>query len=215
MLAFDVEEIERLVSECRLAEAAAALDASRLQDAADAPELRCLRPAVHAIAGDDRSLAASANPHLMACRAEAEVTAFFDAAGGAQPLDDLVAGVVLTWAGDSNAAYDFLRRAHDRTLSERRPHFAVAAMERLSHHAMLFGDVETARDGDRRRGTPCIRGYRLQPWLLRSSERIGATGARYRRSRALSGQLVERASAQARTRRNVRALRADRSAARG
>ncbi len=101
--------------------------------------------AARAHSGDDRALARVADPELLACRTAGDVTAYLGRVGGAGFEETLVAGIVLTWSGDAPGAYALLRQAHDRAASQGRFPFAVAALERLAHEALLFGDVDTAR----------------------------------------------------------------------
>ena len=63
-----------------------------------------------------------------------------------ESYDYLAAAMRLSWAMDPSGVYDLLNEAHDRALAEKRFHFAVGARDRLAHHALLFGDVEIARN---------------------------------------------------------------------
>jgi DNA-binding CsgD family transcriptional regulator len=144
MLVFDREKIDLLVSECRLREAAAAVAALRAEDAAVAASLEPLHAVVTALSGDDRALARMADPELLACRTADDVTAYYERAGAGSE-EPLVAGIVMTWSGDAPGAYALLQQAHERAEAQGRIAFAVAALERLAHEALLFGDVDTAR----------------------------------------------------------------------
>lgn len=143
MLVFDREKIEPLIAQCRFTEAAAALAMSHCNDGSP-DDVRRLLAGLHALTGNEREVAKLVDPSLFACSSADDVAAHNDAAGGAGFPDELVGGIVLTWSGDANGAYQLLRRAFDRSLQDRRFHFAVAARERLAHHALLFGDVEVA-----------------------------------------------------------------------
>ncbi len=134
---FDEQKIEGLILQCRLAEASAALALAK------APARD--RAALCALAGDDRGLARFVDADLLACRSGADVAAYYGATNlEPGPEDYIVAGVVLAWAADAAGAFDSLRAAHERAVAQRRLHLAVAARERLAHHALLFGDVSLA-----------------------------------------------------------------------
>jgi DNA-binding CsgD family transcriptional regulator len=143
---FADEKIELLISQARLSEASAALTLCREEDASARVQIRRLRGSVSALAGDDRGLARVAQPDLLACRAAAAVAAHYNSlSDGPDSRDHLMAGVVLTWSADARLAYDAFREAYDRAVSEGRFYLAVTARERLSHHALLFGDIEIAQ----------------------------------------------------------------------
>ncbi len=129
---FTREKIEELLVHCRLSDAAAFLTVSRSDSSHMERERRAARAGTYAIAGDDRGLARVIAPELLTFRN-------VDAAAGID--DQLAAGVALAWAGDAAGTYDALNRAHDLALGQERFYLAVAARERLSHHALLFGDV--------------------------------------------------------------------------
>jgi DNA-binding CsgD family transcriptional regulator len=154
------EKIEGLVIQCRLSEASAALTLER------AP--RRDRAALCALAGDDRGLARFVDVQLLGCRSAAEVATYY-ATTNLEPTaeDHLVAGVVLAWVADAPATYDSLRAAHDRAFAQRRYYLAVAARERLAHHALLFGDVTLAR-GAIDEAIALAESRALPSWLLRS-----------------------------------------------
>lgn len=137
-MVFEEEKIEGLIAECRLADASAALWLARAE--------RSSRAVIYAIAGYDCSLARVVDPALLACRTAAEVAERY-AASRAEPDagDHLIAGVVLAWSEDADGTFASLNAAYDRASYERRFDLAVAARERLSHHALLFGNVELAR----------------------------------------------------------------------
>jgi len=90
----------------------------------------------YAARGEERALATVVAPKLLRFDALELV-----AGNGAA---DLVAAVVLTWSGDSSRAYELFRRASAGAVAERRFALAAAALERLAHHALLFGDVAVA-----------------------------------------------------------------------
>ncbi len=142
---FTPEKIDELMVHCRLAEAAAAIALDRPESPRIA-DVSVAYAGICALAGDDRALARVIDPQLLACRNGAAVAAYYASIGGDRGVNDhLSAGVVLALSGDAAGTYDSLRAAHDRALSERRFHLAAAARERLAHHALLFGDVKTAR----------------------------------------------------------------------
>jgi DNA-binding CsgD family transcriptional regulator len=138
VMSFDAEKIDGLIVQCRLSEAIAGLALTRSDHR--------IRAGICAIAGDDRGIAAAVDPALFACRTAAGVAEFY-AANDVEPTvyDHLAAAAVLAWSSDSKGVYASLAVAHDRAVCERSFHLAVAARERLARHALLFGDVETAR----------------------------------------------------------------------
>ncbi len=107
--------------------------------------LRAEDAAAAAHGGDDRALARVADPELLACRSAGDVTAYLERLGGGGCEEALVAGIVLAWSGDAPGAFARLRQAHDLAVSLGRFTFAVGALERLAHEALLFGDVDAAR----------------------------------------------------------------------
>lgn len=156
---FDEEKIDGLVAQCRFAEAAAELTLARapMRD----------RAAIRAIAGDDRGLARFADAQLLTCATAAEVAEYYGSANLEPSAEDhLIAGVVLAWTPDSAGACDSLRAAHDRAMVQRRFHLAVAARERLAHHALLFGDVNLARNAIDE-AIALAQARALSSWLLR------------------------------------------------
>jgi DNA-binding CsgD family transcriptional regulator len=157
---FDEQKIEGLIGRCRLAEASAML-------AMEQPASP-LRAAVCALAGDDRGLARYVAPELLACRSAADVAAYY-AATRLEPssYDHLVAGTVLALVPDGAGACDSLRVAHDRAIGERRFDLAVAARERLAHHALLFGEIDAARKAIEG-AIVLAQTHRFANWLLRS-----------------------------------------------
>ena len=127
------EPVEVAIAQCRFTEAAALLG----------PAPGRMAAAVAALAGDDRALAATANEQLLDCRDAQAGAAYL--AGGAGAYDCFAAAAVLAWSGESEGVYSALREARERALAEGRAFLAVAALERLAHHALLFGDVVLAR----------------------------------------------------------------------
>ena len=143
---FADEKIELLISQARLSEASAALTLRREEDASARAQIRRLRGSVAALAGDDRGLARVAEPDLLACRTTTALAAHYKTLNDdPDSRDHLMAGVVFTWSGDASLAYEAFREAYDRAVSEGRFYLAVAIRERLAHHALLFGDIETAQ----------------------------------------------------------------------
>jgi DNA-binding CsgD family transcriptional regulator len=133
------EQAEQSIARCKLTEAARQLAPNR--------DRRRLRAGIYALLGDDRGLASVIAPELIAAADAPAVTAHFEALpDGPQPHDYLAAAVRLSWATDSAGAYALFNEAHDRATAEKRAYFAVGARERLAHHALLFGDVEVARN---------------------------------------------------------------------
>ncbi len=164
------EQAEQLIARCRLTEAAARLGAMRYDDGGD-PEgsRKRLCAGVYALFGDDRNLAGTVAPELLASRSAAAVASYFELLRGEPASHDyLAAAVVLSWATDAAGTYDLCRRAHDRALVEKRFHFAVGARERLAHHAILFGDLEIARNAlDDALRLALL--HRLSEWFSRSA----------------------------------------------
>ena len=156
---FEDKKIDSLIAQCRFAEVCAVLTLARAESR--------LRAGVYALAGDERGLARCTNPELLACRTGGEIAAHY-AALGLQPTayDELAAGTVLAWSADPGAAYDAFGAAHDRAISDRDFHLAVAARERLAHHALLLGDIEIARNAIGE-GIALAQAHRLSRWSLR------------------------------------------------
>ncbi len=156
---FEDKKIDSLIAQCRFAEACAVLTLARAESR--------LRAGVYALAGDERGVARCTDPEQLACRTGGEIAAHY-AVLGLQPTayDGLAAGTVLAWSADSGAAYDAFRAAHDRAISDRDFHLAVAARERLAHHALLLGDIEVARNAIEQ-GIALAQAHRLSRWSLR------------------------------------------------
>jgi DNA-binding CsgD family transcriptional regulator len=147
MLVFDDAKIEQLIAQCRFSKAAAVAESLLDCESDDADRARRPLAGVHALAGNDHQLARLIDPALFACRsAPAVAVARHESANAPGFSDDLVSGVILAWSGDAAGAYQLLRRALEQALHVRRFPFAIATCERLAHHALLFGDVEVARD---------------------------------------------------------------------
>lgn len=182
---FTREKIEELLVHCRLSDAAAFLTVARADSSHMERERRAARAGTYAIAGDDRGLARVIAPELLTFR-NGEVAAGID--------DQLAAGVALAWAGDASGTYDALNRAHDLALGQERFYLAVAARERLAHHALLFGDVARAQAAIDE-AIALARRHRLRQWLTRCLARAARllldAGDRDR-----SGQILARARAE-------------------
>ena len=154
------QKIEGLIAQCRLEEASAALTVTQ----ADTRR----RAALYAIAGDDRGLARVADPNLLLCRSSSDIASFYERSG-AEPdvYGHLAAAVVLAWASDEEGTYASLRAANRRAIAQRSFDFAVAACERLAHHALLFGKVEVARSA-LNEAIALAEAHTLRSWRLRS-----------------------------------------------
>lgn len=156
---FDEQKIEGLITQSRFAEASAELALAR------APGRE--RAGICALVGDDRGLARFVDADLLGCRTGADVAAYYGRTDlEPEPEDHLVAGVVLSWTSGADA-FDSLRAAHDRALAQRRFHLAVAARERLSHHALLYGDVNLAR-ASVDEAIALAEAHAFASWLVRS-----------------------------------------------
>ncbi|MBV8067690.1 MAG: helix-turn-helix transcriptional regulator [Candidatus Eremiobacteraeota bacterium] len=135
---FDEEKIDGLIKQCRITEAIAAQ--------ASVGSERRQRAGIFALAGDDRGVARAIDPELFACRSAADVAAYYLAMGIEPTVQDrLTAAAVLAWSADSEGVYAALDAAHDRAVSEKQFHFAIATRERLAAHALLFGEIARAR----------------------------------------------------------------------
>jgi DNA-binding CsgD family transcriptional regulator len=105
---------------------------------------RRLAAGTYAAAGAERALAGAVEPALLACRDEAAVDQYFSGlSGGPCWYDDFAAAEVLSWRGDESGTFRYLRDAHE---SAGDTTIAVAARERLAHHALLFGDIALSRN---------------------------------------------------------------------
>ena len=133
MLPSSHDPVESAIAQCRFSEASALVG----------PTPGRLQAALAALAGDDRALAATANEQLLDCRDEQAAAAYL--AAGSNAYDCFAIAAVLAWSGESEGVYRALRDARERALVQGRAHLAVAALERLAHHALLFGDVVLAR----------------------------------------------------------------------
>lgn len=133
------EQAELSIARGNLTEAALHLAAN--------PDHRRLRAGVYALLGDDRGLASVIAPDLLGAQNAPALIAYFEALDVAPASHDyLAAAVRLTWASDAAGAFDLFNEAHDRATAEKRFYFAAGARERLAHHAVLFGEVEMARN---------------------------------------------------------------------
>ena len=164
---FFAPEIDALVSQCRLAAARAALDAVAAETPSRRERLHRTRAFVHALAGNDRGIAATALPELLACRDAAATAEYLGTIEDADETDYLTAAVVLTWSGEPEGAYEHFRIANELAVASRRFYLASAIKERFAHHALLFGDVEAARaaiDG----AVETAASHRFAGWLART-----------------------------------------------
>jgi len=139
---FEHEKVDDLIAHRRLSEAAEVLALTRAD--------RLLRGAVLALAGDDRGFAGAIHPTMLADRSAPGY---------------LVAAGALAWSADASGTFDALRAAYDCALSERLFYLAVAARERLAHHALLFGNVELARTSIDE-AIALAAAYRFTSWLV-------------------------------------------------
>jgi DNA-binding CsgD family transcriptional regulator len=162
---FDEARLGDLIAQCRLEEAAALLTLAKDESSSAAAQVRRMRAAIYALAGDERSFARLVESELLACDSGA-VTKYLAASTQPDSLDHLIAALPLAWSNESQEAYDALRRAHDLALSEGRFAVAVAARERLAHHALLFGDLELAR-GALGEAVRLAETHGFSNWLLR------------------------------------------------
>ena len=163
------EQAEQLIARRHLTEAAARLAAASHDDGDAQGSRKRLCAGVYALLGDDRNLAAVVAPQLLASRTGVAVASHFESLGGEPTSHDyLAAAVTLSWATDAAGTYDLFGSAYDRAILERRFHFAVGARERLAHHAVLFGDLEIARNAldDAVRLASL---HHLSEWFLRSA----------------------------------------------
>jgi DNA-binding CsgD family transcriptional regulator len=168
------DAIETFFKEARFEEAARVVAATHADTRGADEPLRRLAAGVFAADGRDHRLAAVADLSVQGCRTVADAVAWCSGIeGGAQSHDYLTAAVVLAWSGDREAVYDLLREAHDRALYERRFHFAVAARERLAHHAVLFGDTSYARTA-LDESLIMAASYELIDWRTYCSSRLAA-----------------------------------------
>ena len=192
------EQAEQLIARCGLTEAAARLAAASYEGGDAQGSRRRLCAGVYALMGDDRNLAAVVAPQLLASRTAVAVASHFESLGGQPASHDYLTGAVtLSWVTDAAGTYELFRSAHDRAIAEKRFHFAVGARERLAHHAILFGDVEIARNAleDAVRLASL---HRLSEWFLRTA----AAAARLALDVGDSdraAQLIERAQMHARS----------------
>jgi len=157
---FDEEKIESLIARRRLNDASAELALARADRRAQA--------GAAAVAGDERALAKLIPPGLLSCHNAAEIAVYY-AAAGIEPsaYDHLVAGTVLAWSNDAVGALVALRAACDRAIAQQRFHAAVAARERLAHHALLFGEVAVAREAIAA-AIELANAHRFSAWQLRA-----------------------------------------------
>jgi DNA-binding CsgD family transcriptional regulator len=195
---FAQEKIAALVSQCRLVAAATALAETGGESPSERDRLRRARSFVHALAGSDRGVATTAPIELLACRDAPGVAEYLNVIEDAGEADHLTAAVVLTWSGDASGAYAQFHMAHERALGARRFYVAAAVKERLAHHALLFGDLETARCAIDEAVTLSV-AHRLPAWFARTlaaAARIALDRGDFERV----GALLERARNEVRPR---------------
>jgi ATP/maltotriose-dependent transcriptional regulator MalT len=138
--------IDDLLLDGRLTAATAAAGMWAADGRTTEPALRRLAAGVFALAGRTHALAATLDPRLLAGRdASAIETYLSELAGGARSHDYLTAGVALGWSGSPPEVCRYLLMAHELAMTEGRIGFALGALERLTHHALIFGDVAPAR----------------------------------------------------------------------
>jgi DNA-binding CsgD family transcriptional regulator len=126
--------------------------------------------AVYAMAGAERGVAGAVDPRLLGCRSHADVTAWMDAQQKSSSDDLLAASVVLSWSAPATEVSACLRHACARATEERRFHVAVAALERLAHYALLFGDTMQGRRAIED-ALELATTHNLAAWRLRCSAR--------------------------------------------
>ena len=138
--------VEALLVDGQLERASRMVRALEADDGNKNFTLRRFAGAVFALCGQERDLVAAIGVSEFDCRTAADVERWIASLGQpATSYDYLLAAVLLASYGESNGVYAALHRARELAEQERRHHIAVAAHERLAHHALLFGDVETAR----------------------------------------------------------------------
>jgi DNA-binding CsgD family transcriptional regulator len=145
MASTGAETVDALFAQSRLAYASAAAT-GRVAERWDAQKAR-VAAGIAAAAGAERALATSSDDRLLACRSEAAAWEYLGGLdGGPRWYDNLAAAVILSWLGDEIGTRRFLREAYDAALRECSFDAAIAARERLTRHALLFGDVTVARE---------------------------------------------------------------------
>jgi hypothetical protein len=164
------DAIEALLVDARFDAAFRAIVATNA-DVSDDDALRRLAAAVCALAGRERALAGISGLGILDCRNFPDVDAWCATLDCASSSDYLIASIVLSWTGDRQAVYGVLRKAHDLAEQERRHHIAVAARERLAHHALLFGDLETAR-ASLEAALTLASAHRLERWRIVCAARL-------------------------------------------
>ncbi|MBV8148910.1 MAG: hypothetical protein JO092_07445 [Candidatus Eremiobacteraeota bacterium] len=164
------DAIEALLVDARLDGASRAVVASNA-DVADDDTLRRLAAGVFALAGRERELAGLGGLGFLDCRSVADVEVWCASLDRASSYDYLVGAIVLSWSADRQGVYTVLRRAQDLAERDGRRHLAIAACERLGHHALLFGDLETARTA-LEDGLTLASAQRLGGWRIRCAARL-------------------------------------------
>lgn len=188
---FAEKKIDALLTQCRLGAAATALALTDENAASERALRRRGQAFVHALAGNDRGIAANAPPQLLACRDAAAAAEYLGAIDHCSEADVLTAAVVLAWTSDAAPAYEYFAIAHERAIAARRFYMVAAAKERLAHHALLFGDLETAAAAVDDAVEVCVANG-LSGWFARTlsaSARIALDAGEFERV----GALLERA----------------------
>ncbi|HTX60583.1 MAG TPA: helix-turn-helix transcriptional regulator [Verrucomicrobiae bacterium] len=139
-----------------------------------ASKLRRIACAVYAVFGREREIASLVDTDLLACAGGEAIRAYLAGLSpGAASDDYLLAAVMLTWHGDRDGAYALFEESAERANAEGRYHVAVAAKERRSHHALLFGEVVNARSAiEEARRIAVARS--LPRWRLRCGARLAS-----------------------------------------
>ena len=124
-----------MLAQARLTEACAAV-------AGTVAELRRFSAGVFALAGAEKAMAAAIDPNLLG--ANGRTNGYLDALpGGAQWFDYAAAAIANAWMGDEGATLRCWESAA-RAAPNDAPYLAVAARERLAHHALIFGNLVEA-----------------------------------------------------------------------
>jgi DNA-binding CsgD family transcriptional regulator len=164
------DAIEALLVDARFDSAFRAIVALNA-DVSDDVELRRLAAGVFALAGRERELAGLGGLGFLDCRNLADVDTWCAGLDRASSYDYLIGAIVLSWSSDRHGVYAVLRRAQELAGCEGRPYVEIAACERLAHHALLFGDLETAR-ASLESGFALAATRRLSGWRNRCAARL-------------------------------------------
>lgn len=189
------DRVDALLLAARLGAAVRFIGAGQAESPSDLVSFRRLSAGVFALAGREREIAGVADPRLLICKSHAEVRVYLtDATSGSASHDYLAAGVVLTWSADAAGAYRCFNEAHDRAVAESNLPLAVGAKERLAHHAMVFGDVATARAAIEEAIDLAVT-HRLAQWRLRCMAQAARLALECDDA-ARSGELLAQAAAE-------------------